>query len=410
MNMTDGKTFLNENIGILKEYPYIINDKKCDVLIIGAGITGAITAFIQAKEGANVIIVDKNIVGFGATIENNGLLDTRVDFNNKTIKNISEKNISKCNDLCSEAKKILENIIEELNKDEDIKKYVSMIQYKSVDLLMFSDKITSKISTYKAFEKLSKENKEIEYLEEDPLINLRCGILFKDSGIILNPYILTELIFMYLEKMENVEIYENTEVVNINIVEDSIESITRNKFKIISKNVIITNGIYASKYIKDDKISLNKTFTVVSERVKELDQNVLDVVAKDIFYPNTMISFTKDKRIIITGEDIKQNEKMLNEEYFNHIAKGKYKKLIYLLSNLLNIDCNIKISNCFCGRYLNTRDGLPIIDEIDNLPGVYLNVGVGKNGIIYSLFGAKMLKDITKQNHIRDMYLFKENR
>ena len=410
MNVTEGKTFFNENVGILKQYPYLAQNKKCDVLIIGAGISGAITAFVQAKEGANVIVVDKNIVGFGATIENNGMLATRVDFNNKITKNVSEKNINKCNELCSEAKELLEGIIDEICKDDDLKEYTQNLGFREVDLLMYSDKITSKINMYKTFEKLAKENKEIEYLEQDPLINLRSGIIFKDNGIILNPYLLTELIFMYLSKKENVEIYENTEIININAMDDSAISLTKNRFKIISKNVIITNGIHALKYIKDDKISLNKTFTIVTERVKELDPNVIDIVAKNVAYPNTMISFTKDKRIILTGEDIKQNEKLLNEEYFKHIANGKYKKLICELLNLINMNSDIKIANCFYGMYLDTKDGLPIIDEIEDMPNVYLNLGVGKNGIIYSLFGSKMLKDITKRSHIKDMYIFKEKR
>ena len=410
MNVTFGKTFFNENVGIIKEYPYITKNKTCDVLIVGAGITGAITAFIQAKEGANVIIVDKNIIGFGATIENNGLMETRVDFNSKIIKNVNEKNITKCNDLCKESKMILESIIKEIEKDEDVKEYMVKLGYRQLDLLIYSDKITSKINMYKTFEKIAKEEKEIEYLEQDPLINLRSGIIFKDSALSLNPYLLTQLIFMYLAKKANVKIYENTEITNINSMDEKIESLTKNGFKIFSKNVIITNGIHALKYIKDDKISLNKTFTIVTEKIKELDQNVIDVVAKDISYPNTLLSFTKDKRMIITGEDIKQNEKMLNEEYFKHIANGKYKKLLFELSSLVNVDCDIKVSNCFYGMYLDTKDGLPIIDEISEMPNVYLNLGIGKNGIIYSIFGAKMLKDITKQSHTKDMYMFKENR
>ena len=59
--MTQGNMFWNENIGIIQKYPYLSKNKKCDVLVIGAGIGGALTAYMQAKQGANVIVVEKNL-------------------------------------------------------------------------------------------------------------------------------------------------------------------------------------------------------------------------------------------------------------------------------------------------------------------------------------------------------------
>lgn len=60
--------------------------------------------------------------------------------------------------------------------------------------------------------------------------------------------------------------------------------------------------------------------------------------------------------------------------------------------------------------YLETKDNLPIIDEFDNLPNVYLNLGIGTNGIVYSTIGANILKDVCKEYHTKDMTMFKINR
>lgn len=410
MNVTQGNIFWNENADIINKYPYLSKDKKCDVLVIGGGIGGALTAYMQAKQGAQVIIVDKNIIGYGATLGNNGVLQTRIDFNNKIEKNLNEKSITKCNNLCSDAFQDIINIIEEICKDEDCKKYVQDIGFKNLDLMYYSERITNKINMYKTFERLGKENNEIEYLEEDPLINLRTGIIFPKQAAIVNPYLLTQLIFLYLSKKENVEIYENTYINSITSKEDRVESISNNRFKIYSKNVILTNGIHALEYLKEDAITLNKTFTIVTEPAESIDSDITNVIAVDVNIPNTTIAFTKEKRVILTGEDAKQNEKMINDKYFTHFANGKYKRMFLNLRRLVNIPNDVKITNCFYGIYLDTKDSLPIIDEIDNLPNVYCNLGVGKNGIIYSMIGANMLKDISKQYHVKDMYLFRENR
>ncbi len=410
MNLTQGNMFWNENIGIIKKYPYLSRDKKCDVLVIGGGIAGALTAFMQAKQGVNVIVVDKNILGFGATLQTDGTLETRVNFNPKLSKNMDEKSIAKCNSLCMQALQDIQQIINELWEDEDCKKYIDSIGFKNVDLMYFSYHITNKIGVYKTFEKLGKENNNIEYLEEDPLINLRTGIIFPNAAGIMNPYLLTQLIFIYLSKKENVEIYEHTDITSISVKDEIVECITNNRFKIFSKSTILTNGIHTLEYLSEDNITLNKTFTVITERVTSLDENVINVVAKDINFPNTTIAFTKDKRIIVCGEDVKQNERMINDKYFISYANGKYKKMYLTLRKLVNIPSNVKITNCFYGMYLDTKDSLPIIDELENMPNVYCNLGTGKNGIIFAMMGARMLKDVSKQYHTKDMYMFRENR
>lgn len=410
MNVTQGKMFWNENVGIIRKYPYLSKDKKCDVLIIGAGIGGALTAYMQAKQGARIIVVDKNIIGYGATMQTDGTIETRVEFNDKILKSSSEKVIKKCNNLCNQAMKDIINIIGELSQDEDCKKYMSKLGFKITDLLCYSDKIMNKISMYKTFERLGKDNAEIEYLEEDPLINLRTGIIFPKSSAIMNPYLLTQLIFMHLDKMENVEIYENTNITNITCKDEIVESISSNRFKIYSKNIILTNGIHILEYLKEDNITLNKTFTLITEKVEALDENIINIVAKNINIPNTTIAFTQDKRIVICGEDIKQNERMINDKYFMRFADGKYKKMYLTFKKLVNVDDSVKVSSCFSGMYLDTKDSLPIIDELANMPNVYCNLGTGKNGIIYSMIGARMLRNISKQYHEKDMYLFKENR
>jgi len=410
MNVTQGNMLWNEQMGIIQKYPYLSKDKKCDVLVIGAGIGGALTAYMQAKQGAKVIIVDKNIIGYGATLQNDGTVETRLDFNSKINKNISEKNISKCNSLCKQALKDIIDIINELSQDEECKKYMLNLQFKNLDLMYYSDKITSKIGMYRNFEKIGRENNDIEYLEQDPLINLKTAILFPGSAAIMNPYILTQLIFLHINKMENVEIYENTDITNITCKEEIVECVTNNRFKIFSKNIIFTNGIHTPEYLKEDSITLQKTFTLVTEKIKDLDDSIINVFAKDINFPHTTIAFTQDKRIVLCGEDIKQNERMVNDKYFMRFADGKYKKMYLTYKRMLNIPNDVKVTNCFSGMYLDTKDGLPIIDELENMPNVYCNLSTGKNGIIFSMIGARMLRNISKHYHEKDIYLFRENR
>ena len=411
MNLTQGNLFWNENVEIIKKYPYVSKDRLCDTLVIGGGIGGALTAYMQAKQGANVIVVDRNILGYGATLETDGTLIRRMDItDNKNIKNLEKKTIDKCNELCSEAVDEILKIIAEISKDEECKKYIDKLELKTLDLMCYSEKITSRISMYKMFEKLGRKHKDIEYLEEDPVINLRAGMLIPNAAIILNPYLLTQLIYMYLSKKENVEIYENTCIEKVHPIDDKVECITNNRFKIHSKCVILTTGIHTLKYIQNAELTVNKIFTIVTDKIENLQEADINIVAKDMTSSNLLVTFTNDKRIVFSGEMCKENEKMVDEKYFKNFSNGKYKKLYLELNKLINLQVAPKIENCFYGMYIETKDMLPIIDELYSMPNVYCNLGVGRNGIVYSMIGAKMLKDISKKYHIKDMYLFRESR
>lgn len=404
MNIAEGNTFWNNNIKI-KKYPYIFEEKNCDVLVIGGGLSGALTAYMQQKTGAKIIVVDKNIIGYGATVSHDGMLFGRIDeLDNKQCKNVPLKTLEKCNKLLSQAMIDISNIINEVLKDEDCKKYIDNLGFKKVDMLYFSDRITNKMSMYKLFEKLGHENPNVEYLEEDPIINLKTGILIPESGISINPYVLTEIIFLYLSKKDNVEIYENTKIVGINNVEDNVQCITYNNFKINAKHCIITCGVHAYDFVKNVDFNVNKVFTMVTDVIPSLDDTYINIIAKDVL--GMQISFTKDKRIILSGEVSKNIDKEIN---LNKFARGKYKKLYFTLNKLFNIP-DITVTNCFYGNFLDTKDGLPVIDELEELPNVYCNIGCGRNGVLYSMIGANMLRDISKKYHVKDMYIFRENR
>ena len=92
MKLIDGNLYFKNISKNNTQYGYLNENINCDVLIIGAGVSGAITAYYMAEEGYNVTVVDKNIVGFGSTSANAGILDVQLGIEiNKLAKNIGEK-------------------------------------------------------------------------------------------------------------------------------------------------------------------------------------------------------------------------------------------------------------------------------------------------------------------------------
>jgi glycine/D-amino acid oxidase-like deaminating enzyme len=74
MDLHSGAPFWPLKNGLLQNYPAIDRDEQADVLVIGAGVTGALTAFHLTAAGANVVVVDTRGVGSGSSAATTGLL------------------------------------------------------------------------------------------------------------------------------------------------------------------------------------------------------------------------------------------------------------------------------------------------------------------------------------------------
>jgi glycine/D-amino acid oxidase-like deaminating enzyme len=65
--------------GLLHEYPSLQEDARCEVLVLGAGISCALIAHSLAKAGWNVLVVDKRDVAGGSTSASTALLQYEID-------------------------------------------------------------------------------------------------------------------------------------------------------------------------------------------------------------------------------------------------------------------------------------------------------------------------------------------
>jgi glycine/D-amino acid oxidase-like deaminating enzyme len=79
MDLRTGTSYWLAADGQLGEYPALQRDMRCDVAVLGGGVTGALIADALIREGADVIVVDKRRFGHGSTAATTGLLQYELD-------------------------------------------------------------------------------------------------------------------------------------------------------------------------------------------------------------------------------------------------------------------------------------------------------------------------------------------
>ncbi len=90
--------------GIINSYPSLDVDLKTDIVIMGAGISGALVANQLCQAGYRVVIVDRRHAGMGSTAASTSLLQYEIDKPlHQLINVVGEKNAVRSYLLCREA-------------------------------------------------------------------------------------------------------------------------------------------------------------------------------------------------------------------------------------------------------------------------------------------------------------------
>lgn len=369
-----------------KIYPYLNKDIDCDVIVVGGGISGAITSFFLGKEGFNVVVLEKNIIGYKNTSISTSCITDFVD--ELYLKREKDKNnLSRLN---RRANALLDEILVDIGDNNYLKKINhNIISTKMFQKGMFKAELDERV----------KLGEEVNMLEKGN------GIVIDNLARTINPYNLTCDIFSYLSSFPNVHIYENTKLKSFNSSYDCVKVITNNDYIISAKSLIITTSIDGIDISSIPSCELYKRFGIkLKTNFKEdLSLKVLNDIPINIRVDNF-------GNMLVSGIDTKYNYRMENDKYLSMQEKENEKRLKSLVYKLFpKIEIADEIIS-FSGNIIQTKDRLPVISEIDKLPNVYLNVGVGSSSIQNVLIGADILKEAVRGYYKKEASLFKINR
>lgn len=388
--------WLNKN-KINHVYPYLSKDMECDVIIVGGGICGAITAYFLAKDGYKVAVVEKNIIGYKNTSLSSACITDFMD--EMYIKNYKEANSNirrKLYDMKKKANSLLDEILVDIQKQEYLKK----VDYNIINNKMFQKNM------FKSEAKIRTElGEKAEVIDDLDYLNISSGINIKNGARMIDSYEFTSKIFEYIATYPNVYIFENTKIRNINACYDYVEVFSQNDFRIIANSLILTTELQILPISNLPNVDVYKRFSLVTNT--GLNKRLCAKVVNDI---PLYIRNDEKGNMIISGIDTKYIAKMDNPKYLEMIENENEKRLKSVITKLFpKIEISKEIG-IYSGNIYITKDNMPIIGEIEEIPNTYINLGVGSSSILQMLIGADILKDAIKGYYKKEMNLFKVRR
>lgn len=396
MDLVSGYPFWLIKDGLLFNYPALEQTIHTDVLIIGGGISGALTAYHMVNAGIDCVVVDSRSIGLGSTCASTSLLQYEIDIPlSELAGKIGHAEAVTAYKLCEESIFKMQEIDKKINCGEfEFKKSLyCAAKKKDIDFL-------------KREYKIRKNNGlKVNYLEED-ILSAQYGIIA--PGAILsataaqtNAYKFTHALHQASIK-KGLRIFDRTPITKIEHEQDAVFLTTAKGHMVKAKKLVYANGYEVVNYIDKKIVSLHSTYASASEPFTSgesfwNDEVLIWNTATPYLYART----TKDKRIIIGGRD----DPFKNAHTHNRRIASKTKQLKKDFEKLVP-GIGYKPEFNWAGVFGSTEDGLPFIGSYAKKPNSYFALGFGGNGIVFSQIAAEIITQLVLTGTNRYSKLF----
>lgn len=380
-----------EDIKPRMRYPQLKKKLAVDVVIIGGGLCGILTAYFLNKAGKKVALVEKKKIGDGATEYTTAFVTGVVDTDLNNLKDMfGEKKARLVWESGNQAIDIIENIVNEEKIECDFKRCPAFMYATSEEDAKYLKEIVS--TARKLGFKLSFSRNKNPHFNNFGLVEIKNQAKFHPLKFLSS----------LAQKISNngISIFEETEV--LKIVEDNPVVVKTKQTSIEAQYAILAtyeplgrplelllkNGLYIS-YVLEAKIPKNR---------------ILEAIYWDIESPYHYFRVDSQKnhdRLIIGGEDHRSELKIDPQK--NYLALEKYLKTI--MPGL-----KYELTRKWAGPIMETIDGLPYIGRMLRNDSHLVATGFSGNGMTYSAIAAIIFRDIIMGNKNEWLSLYNAKR
>lgn len=345
-------------------------DIKTNVLVIGAGIAGILTAYMLKQKGREVVVIDAAEIASGNTKNTTAKITSQHDLiYSKLISEFGEekaRQYAKANELA-------------------IKKYKEIIEYKRIEC-DFEEK-PAYVYSLNEVDVLKEEVEAAKNLGIDAEFVQEANLPFKINGAVkfnnqaqFNP-------LKFLKGISNeLVIYENTRALEIkeNLVVTSGGNITANNIVVATHYPIMNApGYYFMKMHQE------RSYVLALENTSEIDGMYIDLNKEGYSFR------TYNNLLLLGGISHRTGE---NEEGGSYDELRKVAKRLYPKA---------KEKYYWSAQDCMTIDGIPYIGRYSSeTPNIYVATGFNKWGMTSSMVSAMIISDmiLEKENDFSEIF------
>jgi glycine/D-amino acid oxidase-like deaminating enzyme len=243
MELTAGYPFWLIKNGIPFEYPKLLRDVSSRVVVIGGGISGALTAYHLTEKGIECVLVDGRSIAMGSTCASTSLLQYELDMPlHLLINRVGQLNAIRSYQLCGESIDTLTRIMDKIGFDG----------YQLRKSLYFTTRKQQRSFIEMELDARKKAGFEVSFLSRNEMgenygLAAEYAIL-SQKGATVDAYSLTHALLQYSKK-RGLQVFDRTEIKEITYSENKVCLKTSEGFMLTAEKVVNASGFEIVNFI-----------------------------------------------------------------------------------------------------------------------------------------------------------------
>lgn len=361
--------------------PSVNRDFRCEILVVGAGVTGSLAAEHLASQGHEVCIIDRQRPGLGSTTASTAMLLWEID--------------SSLNDLTAmygfeRAANIYRRSFGAVSGLTELVNTHSLacgMRHKR-SLYLAAGKVGAR--ELKAEHELRmRAGLPGEYLDHLTLLEefglYREAAIHSIGSADADPLLLCQAL-LNVATMHGVKVFDASAENYDNSGQAVIVELD-NGHVIEAKHIVLATGYVMPEFLTSSlhKISSSWAIATPPQRASAIwrDGALIWEASENYSYART----TRDNRIIMGGED---DDEVIEPEARDRLMPAKAETILRKLNGLWS-HAEPVAEFVWSGTFGTTTDGLPLIGRVPGHPRIHAAYGYGGNGITYSYLASRMI-------------------
>lgn len=360
----------------------LIESIKCDVLIVGAGITGSLVAERLTRQGLDVVIIDRERPGRGSTAASTSMLLWEID---RSLTQLTEaygfERATRAYYSSLNAVTGLKSLVKQLGIGSDMRDKDSLY-------LAAGDTCNELIEENNLRQRAGLPG---DYLDHAALFGAygitRAGAIVSKGAADADPMLLANGL-LNVSVARTARLFDS-EAVMFDPAGRAVGIALANGREIEARSVVLATGYAMPDIVRSTIQAVSSSWAIATIPQPQniwKDAALIWENSKDYLYART----TRAGRIIVGGED---SEEVVGSESRDQLIPEKSRLLAQRLASLWSV-ANTDIEFGWAGTFDTTSDGLPLIGPVPNAKGIYAAYGYGGNGITFSFLAAQLIGNL----------------
>ena len=383
MDLKSGYPWWVVRNGLLGDYGALKQDVDCDVLVIGAGITGALVSDELARAGLDVCVVDRREAGWGSTAASTALLQYEIDVELRDLaRKVGLADALLAYRSCAAAVDALLKLARSLGR----------VGARSTRSLYLASSAFHRVRLRREAALRRAHGLRTEVLEADALQS-RFGIeaplaLLSEPAAVVDPYRFAHRLLARVRRRGG-RVHDRSGVAAFAPRRGGVVAQMENGTRVRCRHLVIAAGYEGQRHI-DQRVARNRSTYACITDPSRTGQGVLrDCVLWESARPYLYARGTPDGRLLFGGEDDRIDIPARRDAVLARKVERLCKRARHLMPNQ-----DVEPAFAWAGTFAETADGLPFFGaHAQHGPRVLFAMAYGGNGITYSLIGAELLRE-----------------